>query len=35
MNRIGNTPLFRLEQLPEAGSAEVYVKWEGANPPAA
>lgn len=32
MNRIGNTPLFRLEHLPEAGSAEVYVKWEGANP---
>ncbi len=35
MNRIGNTPLFRLEHLPEAGSAEVYVKWEGANRPAA
>ncbi|MFY9825925.1 MAG: cysteine synthase family protein [Thermoanaerobaculia bacterium] len=32
MNRIGNTPLFRLEHLPEPGSAEVYVKWEGANP---
>ncbi|HEX4965182.1 MAG TPA: cysteine synthase family protein [Thermoanaerobaculia bacterium] len=32
MDRIGNTPLFRLERLPEAGSAEVYVKWEGANP---
>jgi cysteine synthase A len=32
MNRIGNTPLFRLEHLPEKGSAEVYVKWEGANP---
>ncbi|HEV7786374.1 MAG TPA: pyridoxal-phosphate dependent enzyme, partial [Thermoanaerobaculia bacterium] len=32
MNRIGNTPLFRLEHLPEEGSAEVYVKWEGANP---
>jgi cysteine synthase A len=32
MNRIGNTPLFRLERLPEAGSAEVYIKWEGANP---
>jgi cysteine synthase A len=32
MNRIGNTPLFRLEHLPKPGSAEVYVKWEGANP---
>ena len=32
MNRIGNTPLFRLERLPEPGSAEVWVKWEGANP---
>lgn len=29
---IGNTPLIRLEKLPEAGSAEVYVKIEGANP---
>jgi len=32
MNRIGNTPLFRLERLHEEGSAEIYVKWEGANP---
>lgn len=32
MNRIGNTPLLRLERLHEEGSAEVYVKWEGANP---
>src|SRR5258706_2158705 len=32
MNRIGKTPLFRLERLHEEGSAEVYVKWEGANP---
>ncbi len=29
---IGNTPLIRLEHLPEPGSAEVFVKWEGANP---
>ncbi len=29
---IGNTPLIRLERLPRSGSAEVYVKWEGANP---
>jgi cysteine synthase A len=32
MMTIGNTPLVRLKVLPEAGSAEVYVKWEGANP---
>ena len=32
MTRIGNTPLFRLEHLPGPESAEVYVKWEGANP---
>ncbi len=29
---IGQTPLLRLEKLPEPGSAEIYVKWEGANP---
>ena len=29
---IGNTPLIRLEHLPEPGSAEIFVKWEGANP---
>ncbi len=29
---IGNTPLMRLERLPGPDSAEVYVKWEGANP---
>ncbi|MFQ5527046.1 MAG: PLP-dependent cysteine synthase family protein [Thermoanaerobaculia bacterium] len=29
---VGKTPLIRLEKLPEEGSAEVYVKWEGANP---
>lgn len=29
---IGGTPLLRLERLPGADSAEVFVKWEGANP---
>ena len=32
MNGIGNTPLVRLRRLPGPESAEVYVKWEGANP---
>jgi cysteine synthase A len=32
MMTIGNTPLVRLSVLPEPGSADVYVKWEGANP---
>jgi cysteine synthase A len=32
MMTIGNTPLVRLTVLPEAGSADVFVKWEGANP---
>jgi cysteine synthase A len=32
MPAIGNTPLIKLERLPEPGSAEVYVKYEGANP---
>ncbi len=32
MKSIGNTPLIHLEHLPEPGSAEIYVKWEGANP---
>jgi cysteine synthase A len=32
MASIGNTPLIRLEHLPGPDSAEVYVKWEGANP---
>ena len=32
MMSIGNTPLVRLERLPEPGSAEIFVKWEGANP---
>jgi len=29
---IGNTPLVRLARLAEPGGAEVWVKWEGANP---
>jgi cysteine synthase A len=32
MMSIGNTPLVRLERLPGPGSADVFVKWEGANP---
>src|SRR5215204_2364905 len=32
MKAIGNTPLIKLEKLPEPGSAEIYVKYEGANP---
>ncbi|HEX6332869.1 MAG TPA: cysteine synthase family protein [Flavisolibacter sp.] len=32
MKAIGNTPLLRLEKLQEAGSAEIYVKYEGGNP---
>ena len=29
---IGHTPLIRLKYLSEKGSADVWVKWEGANP---
>ena len=32
MPAIGNTPLIKLERLPEPGSAEIYIKYEGANP---
>lgn len=32
MNSIGNTPLVRLQKLSEPGCAEIYVKFEGANP---
>jgi len=32
MSAIGNTPLIKLERLSEPGSAEIYVKYEGANP---
>lgn len=29
---IGNTPLIKLDRLAEPGCAEIYVKYEGANP---
>lgn len=32
MTAIGNTPLIRLKHLTGPDSADVYVKWEGANP---
>jgi cysteine synthase A len=32
MQAIGNTPLIKLERLTEPGWAEIYVKYEGANP---
>lgn len=32
MKAIGNTPLIKLERLSETGCAEIYVKYEGANP---
>lgn len=32
MQAIGNTPLIRLTKLAGPGAAEIYVKWEGANP---
>lgn len=32
LRHVGRTPLIRLARLPEAGSAEIFVKWEGANP---
>ncbi|KIC14759.1 PLP-dependent cysteine synthase family protein [Leisingera sp. ANG-Vp] len=32
MQAIGNTPLVRLTRMTGPDSAEVYVKWEGANP---
>ncbi len=32
LGSIGNTPLIRLRQLPAADGAEVWTKWEGANP---
>ena len=32
MMTIGNTPLVRLGRLHEEGSADIFVKWEGANP---
>ncbi len=32
MEAIGNTPLIKLERLSEPGCADIYVKYEGANP---
>lgn len=32
MKAVGNTPLIKLEHLTEPGSADIYVKYEGANP---
>jgi cysteine synthase A len=32
MIKIGDTPLIKLERLPEPGCADIYVKYEGANP---
>jgi cysteine synthase A len=32
MKAIGNTPLIKLERLAEPGCADIYVKYEGANP---
>lgn len=32
MLAIGNTPLIKLVHLAEPGCADIYVKWEGANP---
>lgn len=32
MNAIGKTPLLKLERLSEPGWADIYVKFEGANP---
>ncbi len=32
MKATGNTPLIKLERLSEPGCAEIYVKYEGANP---
>src|SRR5262245_36378558 len=32
LDAIGNTPLVRLRSLAPDGGAEVWAKWEGANP---
>lgn len=32
MSLIGNTPLIKLTQLTDSSCADVFVKWEGANP---
>lgn len=32
LTSIGNTPLLKLHHLPDENGAEIWVKWEGANP---
>lgn len=32
LDAVGNTPIFQLARMPGPGSAEVWAKWEGANP---
>jgi cysteine synthase A len=32
LESIGNTPMFRLSKMAKSNGAEVWVKWEGANP---
>ncbi len=32
MTGIGNTPLIKLQKLVPPSSADIYIKWEGANP---
>ena len=32
LGAVGNTPPIRLRRLPGAHSAEIWIKWEGANP---
>ena len=32
LESIGNTPMFRLRKMAKSNGAEVWVKWEGANP---
>ncbi len=32
LGSIGNTPLIQVTKMPPDGSAELWVKWEGANP---
>ena len=32
MKAVGNTPLIKLERLPDPESAEIFVKYEGGNP---
>jgi cysteine synthase A len=32
MNAIGNTPLLKLDRITEPGSADIFVKYEAANP---